>query len=352
MPTLRRRLGITAHELPRFLWGLRPGRRRERPPWLWIRNRREALKPAPDGRGVRCNWPWTSDLVVPAVYPGLARRLLRRCLGDWPIELCERRVASAPEPRVSFVIGHRGEERLAHLLLTVASIAGQRDVGIECLVVEQASRATAAPSLPDWVRHVHTPPPEASMPYSRSWAFNVGARLARGPLLVFHDNDMLVPGDYARELHARFAEGAEVINLKRFIFYLDAADTARVLAARRLTADVRPERVVQNAEAGGSVALSRRAFEEIGGFDESFLGWGGEDNELWERSRHRAVYGFGYLPIVHLWHASQPEKEMGNSGPGSRLYQQRTRQPAPERIARLRALPQGRLEGPTTETSP
>ncbi len=65
---------------------------------------------------------------------------------------------------------------------------------------------------------------------------------------------------------------------------------------------------MQNAEAGGSIALSRDAFHAIGGYDESFVGWGGEDNEFWERAQTRRVWPYGYLPFVHLWHAPQPEK--------------------------------------------
>ena len=53
-----------------------------------------------------------------------------------------------------------------------------------------ANGAGAPGRLPDWVRYLHTPIPEG-MPYSRAWAFNVGARAGRGEVLVFHDNDML-----------------------------------------------------------------------------------------------------------------------------------------------------------------
>ena len=72
------------------------------------------------------------------------------------------------------------------------------------------------------------PLPRKDMPYSRSWAFNVGAETARGHLLIFHDNDMLVPQDYGREIADRHKEGYEVINLKRFIFYLSRQHSDRL----------------------------------------------------------------------------------------------------------------------------
>ena len=70
--------------------------------------------------------------------------------------------------------------------------------------------------------------------------------------------------------------------------------------------------VLENALGGGSIALSRRVYEEIGGFDEEFVGWGGEDNEFWDRCLTRRIYPFAYLPLIHLWHELQPGKRAMN----------------------------------------
>jgi GT2 family glycosyltransferase len=142
---------------------------------------------------------------------------------------------------------------------------------------------------------------------------NVGARAARGKVLVFHDNDMLVPQAYASELWARAQEGYEIINLKRFIFYLTEAHSGAIGAGERNLLAQPAEAIVQNLEAGGSVAMARDAFFAIGGYDEAFVGWGGEDNEFWQRASTRKVWPYAYLPIVHLWHAPQPEKGRQNS---------------------------------------
>src|SRR5918996_760171 len=112
-------------------------------------------------------------------------------------------------PDVSFVIGHRGADRLPHLSLVLASVAAQAGATVECVVVEQSAKPEIAGRLPDWVRYVHTPIREG-MPYSRSWAFNVGARATRGAVLVLHDNDMLLPRSYAAEALAIRRSGYEV----------------------------------------------------------------------------------------------------------------------------------------------
>ena len=132
--------------------------------------------------------------------------------------------------------------------------------------------------------------------------------MAKGKVLVMHDNDMLVPQDYTAQIIERFREGYEVMNLKRFIFYLNEAHSRRIYSSDALSLDEAPEAIVQNLEAGGSVAISRDAYFEIGGFDESFVGWGGEDNEFWERAQTRKIWPYGYLPLIHLWHTPQAEK--------------------------------------------
>lgn len=308
--SLKHKLGAIAYDLLRFVRAMQSKRMNgsDTARWVYYCNRNERLAVAPGGLGAACDWQWTSDLHIAKVFPSLGLRLMKRALADWPITLrLEPEKQTAP-PEVSFIIGHRGLARLPHLLLTLQSIAAQRRVTFECIVVEQSSTPEVQSALPAWVRYVHTPLPQADMPYCRSWAFNVGAQVSRGKLLVLHDNDLLVPRDYAAQLTKRFDEGDEVINLKRFIFYLSETNTGRMLATQQLLLNEAPEVIMQNAQGGGSIAIGRDAYFAVGGFDESFVGWGGEDNEFWERATTRRLWPYGYLPLVHLWHAAQPGK--------------------------------------------
>lgn len=300
-------------------------------PWVAMRNRSERI--TLDGRGARCEWVYGSDLHIANVFPSAAVRLMARAFQDWPIELRDE-PRSSETPRVSFVIGHRGTARLPHLLATLRSIAGQRDVAVECVVVEQSASREIEGALPAWVRYVHTPV-EAGYDYNRSWTLNEGARAARGEVLILHDNDMICPAAYAAETLARAREGWHFQQLKRFIFYLDESQTADVFATGRLRTDV-PSTIVQNLH-GASIAVMRDAYFAIGGFDESFVGWGGEDNEFWDRAETTGrVYGFGYLPFMHLWHAPQQGKLMGSAAPAVRRWNELKDIPAEERVRRLR----------------
>jgi len=338
---LRPWLGVVFRELPRYTLALSGKDDR----YLALCNRGERLQPAPSGPGFRCDWQWTSDLHAPKQIPSLGRRLMARALADHPIR-CEAAPLSASEqPTVSFVIGHRGESRLSHLLATLGSIAGQQQAAIECVVVEQDVEPRVASRLPAWVRHIHLPPPTAEMPYCRSWAFNVGVRQARGDVLILHDNDMLIPIDYAATILEKISHGYEVVNPKRFIFYLNGRHTERMFTGQLDMYSHPPETIVQNLEGGGSVAITRKCFDRIGGMDESFVGWGGEDNEFWDRAKTQKCWPFGYLALVHLWHAAQPGKHQ-TSNTTIMHYQALSAIPALARIARLRSLVAGQLSGP------
>ena len=324
--TVRRRLGALYHDWPRFLRHIGGN-------WTRLRNRSEVL--ATDERGARGEWEFTSELHIANVYPLTSRWLMRRALADWPIVMRDEPLTLAETPDVTFIIGHRGTERLPNLLATLRSIAGQTDVAFECIVIEQSPRREIESALPKWVRYVHTPV-APDFDYCRAATFNEASRVARGSVLIAHDNDMLVPARYAAEVLARTRDGFAFVDPKRFIFYLDEAISRAIMNGMPL----RPHTasVVQNLK-GGSIAATREAYQAIGGFDEEFVGWGGEDNDFWDRAReYGRVYEFGYLPLVHLWHAPQKGKTQGAAAPAVKRYHDVVRAvPASERIRRLRS---------------
>jgi len=352
MASLRTTLGVLAYDLLRYVSATRARGR-----WIHMRNRAEEIKF--DGRGIECTLKYMSELHIANVFPKTGTRLMQEALAQWPVSFADaprlegsfpaaqspghpepHRAAgqpgnrATPNPDVTFVIGHRGSSRLPHLQLTLRSIGAQQEVAIECVVVEQAPEPEIRSALPPWVRYVHQPAQEGE-PYRRAATFNEGVRRARGRLLVLHDNDLLVPERYAAEIVARAAESWEAMDLKRFVFYLAPRDSERVLSSGRLTLDERSDTVIQNVR-GGSIAITREAYDGIGGFDESFVGWGGEDLEFWERAETRRATRFGYLPMIHLWHAAQPEKLQVQDAPAIKRYFELAAVPVEERIERLR----------------
>lgn len=280
--------------------------------YLELRNRLERLASGPDGLGYVCLWPYTSRLHAPLFVPYLGRRLLGKCLINNGFSFKEERNTNC-DIDISVLIGHRGLARLPLLLLTLKSIAAQKGVSLECIVIEQDTKPKVINSLPNWIKYLFNQVDNKEGIYNRSAAFNYGARYAKGKILILHDNDMLMPENYCKEMMMIHAKGYEAINIKRFIFYLSQPVSQRILESVNNLTSVKPDYIVQNLEAGGSIAISREAYFSIGGMDEEFVGWGGEDIEFWQRCSILRRWIWGYLPIIHLWHESQPLKEKPNN---------------------------------------
>jgi N-terminal domain of galactosyltransferase/Glycosyl transferase family 2 len=330
---MRRWLGVLLLDWPRYQWLLV----RKPAGYLGLANRGQSVIYGPSGVGALVPGLWTSELHAASVMPMLGKQVLARALSDHPVRLQHRSpVCAGTCPKLTVLIGHRGMARLPLLLKTLESFAAQDVRDFEVIVIEQDCQSRISAVLPSWVRHLLTPPANSALPYSRSWSFNVGAQAAQGEVLILHDNDMLVPTDYISGILDRIREGAQVVNAKRFVLYMSQRATEAVCAGSDSWLAEPPISIVQNALGGGSVAITHQAFLDIGGMDESFVGWGGEDNEFWDRAQTLKIWNFGWLSLVHLWHAAQPGKQDLTNPTLARL-DALLQIPATERIAALKA---------------
>jgi predicted glycosyltransferase involved in capsule biosynthesis len=96
--------------------------------------------------------------------------------------------------------------------------------------------------------------------------------------------------------------------------------------------------------------MTRDAYWKIGGHYESFYGWGGEDDEILERAQTLRFYPGWFVPFVHLWHESQPEKHRG-TGDREQFTARKLAIPISERIAILTSMNMGSFDGPACEPS-
>lgn len=203
--------------------------------------------------------------------------------------------------------GVPGSERRANLDAVLAWLA--RTPQIEVVVVEQDTHPRLAPPL------AH---PGASVvfaynagPFNKSWGLNVGARVSGGGVLLFGDADVIVPGGLAAAA-ALCAERGQLVKPYRELVDLTPGETARVLELGDAGAIPRDPASPRNRDAigerlvlcGGWFAIRRDAFAALGGFDERFVGWGGEDDAMTmkvERVR-LSTYELDGGPAWHLWH--------------------------------------------------
>lgn len=277
--------------------------------YLRLHNRLERISEGPNGQGYVCLWPFTSRLYAPQVWTYLGSKLLRLAVEDSEFKQQDEPIRRYKKNLdVSILIGHRGIDRLSHLLYTISYFAGQEGVSLECIVIEQDVRPLIKQYLPEWVRYEFMESEGSDSGYNRSAAFNRGVRVAKGKVLVLHDNDMIVPKDYCYSIVRLVSQGYDVVNPKRFVFYLSRDDSTLLSKSFDHVVHCKPEYIVQNLEAGGSMAITKEGYIRIGGMDERFVGWGGEDNEFWSRCSVLNRWIWGYAPVIHLWHPSQPLK--------------------------------------------
>jgi GT2 family glycosyltransferase len=221
--------------------------------------------------------------------------------GEWPRE----------QPKVSVVIIHYDQQR--ELDRTLAALAAQdysRD-RIEIVVVDDGS--PVAPTVPDGVRLVR----QEDRGFRAAAARNLGARQSSGDILCFLDADTAPEPQYVREISRLPALAPDIVTVgrRRHADFTsseapDVADAegwalpapqwledAYQQSQNLLVADNHSYRYIISAV----LTCSRALFDEVGGFDETFENYGGED---WEWA-HRAWLAGGLLahvPTAVAWH--------------------------------------------------
>jgi GT2 family glycosyltransferase len=132
-------------------------------------------------------------------------------------------------------------------------------------------------------------------------ARNTGAAASNGRYLVFLDDDCTPPPDWLTRIEAGFARHPEAMIGGR---QENILTRNRFSAASQLMVDFLLETANGNREAGtylNNIALSRAAFNAIGGFDERFA-HAAEDRDLcdrWVAAGRRIIYD----PSLIVYHA-------------------------------------------------
>ena len=283
--------------------------------WLDLCNRSQRIEKDPVSGGRVCLWTGSSLLTAARIFPRVGARLLQKCLVEWPIRFADRSPAwpSAAIPRVSFILPvGGGSDRIPQFRLSIASLLAQVDCPCENIVVEYSVNACYGPAVPKGCIYHHMPADPQLEGYNKSAAMNVGVQLARADVVVLLDADMVVPERLAAWLRERFEQHPELAAMRfaRLIFNADETDSRAMIPSGQLVVPKRIKFVNQNTPM--PLAIRKSAYDEIGGHDESFVGWGGEDVEFLSRLRTLRCSEGGRLPIVHIWHSFAPQKANGH----------------------------------------
>ncbi|MCC9601231.1 hypothetical protein LOC67_11800 [Stieleria sp. JC731] len=277
--------------------------------WMDLCNRGESLDVLMSN-GIRiCRWQDSSQLTLARVFPQVAKRLLCHCLKEQPLQLVDSVFLShTTDPDASILIAIGGDERFPQLETVLRSLAGQCDVSIEVIVCELGQQPTLQHKLPASIRYLHldTSPHDK---FNKSRALNASASIARGRVLFIHDADYLVPCDYVRRTLQQLGD-ADAIRPCRFLFHASKTMTQNLSSDSIEREQIDIEKIVQNNPT--PLAITAKAYERIGGHDEDYFGWGGEDSEFIDRLRTGMVIEGGNQFGIHLWHPPANQKQNGH----------------------------------------
>jgi GT2 family glycosyltransferase len=202
-----------------------------------------------------------------------------------------------PRPRIGVVVVHY--EQPVQLARTLAALADQTLPPFDVVVADDGSSTP-----PDASVRVVTQPDRG---FRAAAARNLGARNVEGEVLVFLDADTVPEPRFLEELTQRIAVCPDILAVGRRR-HVDPA-TGRELpepawlrdgyAASRdlLDADGRSFRFVISAVLG----CRRSLFDDLGGFDERFVGYGGEDWDLAYRAWNTGAV-LVHEPGAVAWH--------------------------------------------------
>jgi glycosyltransferase involved in cell wall biosynthesis len=227
-------------------------------------------------------------------------------------------------------------QRPAHLERSVLSLAHQRgmDGKFEVIVADDGSAdhtadlvrkfARTAPFPLHWVTHKHDG-------FRVSLCRNDGVRASSSPYFLFTDSDCIFPVDHLRKHVQARRPGiiragdcirldeettnrvdAAAISSGAFTSWAPREERQRLLKIRIKSHYYSWMRHPKKPKITGyNIGISREDLEAVNGFDENFIGWGCEDDDLAFRVRkagRRVASALGYTYGYHLWHPSEPSR--------------------------------------------
>ena len=220
---------------------------------------------------------------------------------------------------VSVVVPHYESPHDLELVLTALELQDHPLHLLDVVVADDGSAVPPAPGPRPYAVRVVGQPDQG---FRAAAARNLGAGAARGEVLCFLDADTVPEPGYVSAVVARIAAGADLVVGRRRHADLSAWGPARLrrwLGAGGPSPEVLAEPAwltdayarTDDLRAAGDdayrfvisavLSVTRRLFEAVGGFEEAFGAYGGEDWEFAHRCWLRGA-DFEHAPDAVAWH--------------------------------------------------
>lgn len=196
-------------------------------------------------------------------------------------------ISTTPALKISYCITCKG--RLYHLKRTLPlNLASElKDLDVEFVILNYQSDD----GLAEWIKATyplelasgrlvhayHSPAPHFKMAHAK----NLAHRLSSGDILCNLDADNILPAGYASWLRTRFTKSDDIVISSRRVTPYGFAEERILRRLLRLP--------VPKVGTHGRIAIRRKDFYRLGGYNESYSGWGGDDIDLLLRARQIGI---------------------------------------------------------------
>lgn len=166
-------------------------------------------------------------------------------------------------------------------------------------------------------------------PFNRSLALNIASiQAGNWHVAVFIDSDAYIDSEQLTKAIRLAVDTQKVVLPFDTVVELNEWTTDEVLQSNKLLFSPESDQIekIRTAESQTQslfVVVPRNIYEQIGGFDEKFVGWGGEDNAFY---RAAEIVGGEVLRlegnVFHLWHQQASKAHQPQNGMRFRVYMQ------------------------------
>lgn len=140
--------------------------------------------------------------------------------------------------------------------------------------------------------------------FNRSWGYNCAVNLTRYSKLILADNDLILDQESLNK-GLILLKDYDIVKPFQKVYDLNLIDTINYLTGDNFNPTLSQSRF--SLMAGGLLMIKRDAFITVGGYDERFEGWGGEDDEMsnqllkYINNKTLTYYNFD-SETLHLYH--------------------------------------------------
>lgn len=211
-----------------------------------------------------------------------------------------------------YIILHRDNsidrDRTRNLLAVLNHIQSAHNISI--LVLEQDSKPTHELRRELLNRNINYQFLYNPGLFNRSWGYNCGLNIVHQNKIILADNDIILNNNDLVE-GLNYLNNYDIVKPFTKVYDLTSEDTINCIHDNKYQiSNTSKER--QHSIAGGLLMLTRGSFFLVGGYDERFEGWGGEDNEMYLNlfdymvNEKLKIHTFG-KEVIHLFHKRESD---------------------------------------------